>query len=234
MNPPPYANWSARVAYHFSPEWSAQLGFWRSNAAFPFTDGLEGWKGSVTLPGGVVLDKPNNNLFLGNLVYQTGPKTDPYPKYCEAVLYHNDGTQTNPLTGEMHKGTNGLYVGGRQKIWRESDNPMATSVSLYGSLFSSFDSSNSHGLQNGFNAGITLHGPFASRPLDSYSLKFAYNRLTSDAAAYLAADNIILQLWVNYVWKPKTPENPTAYGNPRNGMAVGFTVVVLAGKALDL
>lgn len=258
LNPPPYSNWSARAAYHATPELTAQFGFWRSNTAFPFTNGWEGWKGTVTLPNGVVLEEPNNNLYLGNLVYQTDPKSDPYPKYYELMFYHNDGVQTNPLTGDTHTGTNGLYVGGRQAVWRAGDDPGATSLSLYGSLYTSFDQDNSYGLQNEVNAGLTLQGPFASRPFDSYSLKFIWNQLTPDAQSYLKASNtgtyttgrnefsvgidanfvlagnVIFQPWVNYVWNPNTLKNPTYSGDPKSGIAAGFTVVVLLGKSLGL
>lgn len=258
FNPPPYANLSARAAYHFTPEWTGQLGFWRSSTAFPFTSGWGGWKGRVTLPTGVVVDETNNNLYLANLVYQTSPKTDLYPKYYEAMFYHNDGEQSGSLTRETHYGTNGMYLGGRQTVWRASDDPMDTSLSVYGSIYASFDQHNSVGLENEINAGITLTGPFASRPHDSYSLKFISNRLTSDAQSYLKASNlgnytvgrdemsigvdanfvlagdVIFQPWVNYVWNTNSLKNPVYNGNPKNGIAAGFSVVVLLGKTLGL
>ncbi|HBF31614.1 MAG TPA: porin [Rhizobium sp.] len=258
INPPPYANWSARAAYHFTPEWTAQAGFWRSNAAFPFTNGWEGWKGTVTLPNGVELEEPNSNLYLANLVYETTPKTDLYPRYYEAMFYHNDAEQTDLFTGKKHDGTNGIYLGGQQTVWRKSTDPASTSLALYASLYSSFDQQNSYGLQNEVDAGVTLNGPFASRPFDSYSLKFVWNRVTPDAQSYLQASNtgvytngrdeisvgvdanfviagnLIFQPWVNYVWNPNTLQNPTASGTPKNGVAVGFNVIALVGKAMGL
>ncbi|MDH6267828.1 porin [Rhizobium sp. SG_E_25_P2] len=258
MNPPPYSNYGARAAYSFTPEWTAQVGFWRSNTAFPFTNGWEGWNGEVTLPNGVVLDEPNNSLYLANLVYKTTPATDPYPKYYEAMFYHNDGDQTDLHTGKTHSGTNGAYVGGRQTIWRESEDPTAASVSLYSSLYASFDQENNYGLQHELNAGVTLSGPFSSRPFDSYSLKVIWDRLTPDAGAYLKeantgtytngrdevaigvdanfviAGSLIFQPWANYVINPNTLQNPTASGDPKTGFAIGFNLVSLAGKAIGL
>lgn len=258
FNPPPYANWSARAAYHFTPEWTAQVGFWRSNTAFPFTNGWEGWNGKVTLPSGYVLEEANESLYLANLVYQTTPKTDLYPRHYEAMFYHNDGQQSSLSTGKTHDGTNGMYLGARQTVWRESDDPTATSVSLYASLYASFDRENGYGLQNELDAGITINGPFASRPYDSYSLKFVWNRLTNDAQSYLKTSNlgrytvgrdemsigvdanfvlagdVIFQPWVNYVWNTNSLQNPTASGNPKDGIAAGFTLVVLLGKTLGL
>lgn len=258
MNPPPYANWSARAAYHFTPEWTAQVGFWRSNTAFPFTNGWEGWNGKVTLPNGVTLEEPNNNLYLANLVYQTSPKTDLYPKYYEAMFYYNDGRQDSAKTVDAHDGTSGIYLGGRQTIWRASDDPAATSLSVYASLYTSFDEDNSYGLQNEGNAGLTLNGPFSSRPYDSYSVKFLWNRVTSNAQSYLKASNlgsytvgrdemgvgidanfvlagdVIFQPWVTYVWNVNTLQNPSYSGNPKSGIAAGFSMVFLLGKTMGL
>lgn len=269
--PPPYPNWSGRVAYDILPELTAQVGYWRYNTKFPFSRGWEGWSGTVDLParfGSAHISHPNVGLYLGNLVYQTTYKTDSYPKYYELMLYHNDGEQTDPYTGATHKGTDGMYIGGRQTVWRErgdSGAPRPTAVSVYSSLYASFDDhqgvSSALGLKHELDTGVTLEAPFASRPFDSYSLRFLWHRLTDGEVSYLRAYNtnytrgademaagvdanfmlagsVIFSPWALYVWNPNTlqaTQNGVSYnGNPKSGFAVGGTVVVLLDKILGL
>jgi porin len=258
MNPPPYSNYSARVAYHFSPEWTAQIGYWRSNPAFPFTDGWEGWGGTVTTPDGFTIENPNSNLFLFNVVHELDAKTTLYPHRYELMFYYNDAAQTDPATGVVHSGTSGMYIGGRQSIWRASNKPFATSVSAYASLYSTFDPQNEYGFGTQVNAGVMLHSPFASRPLDSYSINFIWNHLTDSKqislinantgyytvgpdefslgidANLLVAGNFILQPWLKYVWNVNTFQNPVFSGNPKDGWAFGLNYVVLLDRMLGL
>ena len=63
INPPPYANWSARMAYDLSPKLRVQTGWWRSDAAFPFTNGWESNSGDI---GGQM-----SNVYLANMSYRT-------------------------------------------------------------------------------------------------------------------------------------------------------------------
>lgn len=258
MNPPPYSNYSARLAYHFTPEWSAQFGFWRSNSAFPFTTGWEGWDGTVTTTDGITIDSPNSNLFLVNLVHEVDAKANLYPYRYEVMLYYNDALQTNPATGTVHSGTSGMYIGGRQSVWRASDQPLSTSVSLYTSLYTTFDQENDFGFGTQLDAGVILQGPFDRRPLDSYSLKFIWNHLTPAMQTHLIefntgtytvgpdqyavgvdanlllAGTVVLQPWVNYVWNVNTFQSPVYSGNPKDGWAVGCNFVVLLDKMLGL
>jgi len=195
--PPPYANYMARIAYSFTSEITAQGGFWRSNSAYPFTSGYQGWGGTVWDSSGNKIVDPNSNLLLGNIVYQTKYETDPYPKYYEAMFYYNDAVQagnTNStgyaITGvPNHKGTTGMYFGAKQTIWRPDggilgvSHPMA--ISAYGSLYASFDQHSTTGIEKLLQAGLVLEAPFVSRPLDSYSLSFTWNQLTQSEQAYL-------------------------------------------------
>lgn len=258
INPPPYSNLSARLAYRFTPEWTAQLGFWRDNEAFPFSTGWEGWDGDVTGPGGVRIEDPNSSLYLANLVYETRPENDPYPRRYEVMLYYNDADQTNPATGDRHKGTSGIYLGGRQTVWRASPEPTATSLGIYGSLYASFDRDNSYGLGHELNAGLILQGPFASRPFDSYSLKFIWHHLTDAGQSHLIDSNTgnytvgpdeylvgidanfvlgghtIVQPWVTYAWNVNTALNPVYRGNPKDGWGIGVNLMVRLDKILGL
>jgi porin len=270
MNPPPYANYGARIAYGITPDITAQVGYWKSNTAFPFTNGWDGWNGSVHLPNGVTDAHPNTNLYLANLVYQTTYDTDPYPRKYELMVYYNDGEQTDLYTGSTHKGTDGMYVGGRQTVWRADGGTEKTAhptaVSLYGSFYTTFDQQNnsglnSSGLQSELNAGAILEAPFASRPLDTYSVKVLWDRVTNDAQSYLKYENtlaggtytagpdevafgldanlmlagdVIAQPWVMYVCDPNTLQNPYYAGTPKSGVAIGMNVVVLLGKMLGI
>ncbi|TMV88614.1 carbohydrate porin [Thioclava sp. BHET1] len=259
MNPPPYSNLSARAAFHLTPELTAQIGFWRDNAAFPFSTGLQGWGGTVVTPDGVTIQKPNSSLYLANLVYATDPKTDLYPRRYEVMLYHNNAVQTDPASGATHKGTSGIYLGGRQTVWRASDSPDATSVALYSSFYQSFDKRNGFGVGNEVDAGLIVKGLFRSRPFDSYGLSFVRNHLTSSEQSYLVQQNggnytvgpneyavglnanmalgdgkLFVQPWVNYVWNVNTFQNPGYSGNPKSGGAIGVNFMVPLGKMLGL
>lgn len=252
-----HSNWSARLAYDLTPEWTVQFGFSRSNPYFPFTDGWEGWGGTVDTPFGT-MKNPNSNLFLANLVYETTPRTDTHPRQIEVMLYFNDAQQTNPATGEVHDGTSGGYLGGKQTIWRASDDPMAASLSIYGSLYGTFDPENSFGIGHELNTGVILQGPWAERPFDSYSLNFAWNHLTSAKQTQLINSNtgqysvgpdefavgvdanivlagsMILQPWAKYIWNVNTFHNPSYDGNPKDGWAFGVNIVALLDKTLGL
>jgi len=273
--PPPYANLGGRAAYKITPDVTAQAGYWRYNTAFPFSKGWEGMTGSVTIPaqygpGGndLYLVHPNVGLYLANVTYETTYKTDRYPKSYELMFYHNDGKQTDMFTGKTHNGTDGMYVGGRQTIWREageSPAPRPTAVSVYSSLYASFDPKagvpSAYSVQDELDAGITLEGPFHSRPFDSYSLKFIWQHVSSDEQKFLKAFNtnyttgpdekaigvdanfplagsVIVCPWAMYVMDPnalQASENYTSYkGNPKSGVAFGVNVVVLLDKMLGL
>lgn len=269
--PPPYANLGARAAYQITPEVTAQGGYWRYNTAFPFSKGWEGWTGSVNTPaafGSQHIVAPNDGVYLGNVTYETTYKTDRYPKYYELMFYHNDGKQIDMLTSKTHDGADGMYVGGRQTIWREageSPAPRPTAVSVYSSLYASFDPKagvpGAYSVQDEVDAGVTLEGPFHSRPFDSYSLKFIWQHVSSDQqkfmkafntnytvgpdekafgvdANFMLAGSVILSPWALYVLDPnalQASENYTSYnGNPKSGFAVGVNVVVLLDKMLGL
>lgn len=227
--PPPYANLSGRVAYQVVPEVTAQVGYYRYNPLFPFTKGWEGVTGSATIPsaygpGGndLYVVHPNVGMYLGNVVYETTYATDPYPKHYELMLYHNDGPQTDPYTSQTHKGTNGMYLGARQTVWREQGNsgaPRPMAVSLYSSWYTSFDSKfgvhAAYGLQNEVDAGVILDAPFASRPFDSYSAKVIWHNLSSDEEKWLKSFN------TNYTNGP----NEVGVGVDANFMVAGSAIL---------
>lgn len=229
--PPPYSNVGARAAYKVTPEVTAQVGFWQFNTAFPFSRGWsEGWTGSVNTPaafGSQHIVHPNQSLYLGNVTYETTYKTDRYPRYYELMFYHNDGTQIDMSTGNTHSGSNGIYVGGRQTVWREageSPAPRPTAVSVYSSLYASFDpNAGRNGVrsaQDELDAGVILEGPFHSRPFDSYSLKFIWQHVSPSQQRAMQAAN------TNYTVGP----DEKAFGVDANFPLAGS--VILAPWAL--
>ncbi|WP_158240484.1 carbohydrate porin [Telmatospirillum siberiense] len=269
--PPPYANLGARAAYKITPEVTAQGGYWRYNTAFPFSKGWEGWTGSVSTPaafGSQYIVHPNVGMYFGNVTYETTYKTDRYPKYYELMFYHNDGKQIDMLTSKTHDGADGMYIGGRQTVWREAGESLAprpTAVSVYGSLYASFDPNagvpGAYSVQDEVDTGITLEGPFHSRPFDSYSVKFIWQHVSSHQqqfmktfntnytvgpdekafgvdANFMLAGSVILSPWALYVLDPnalQATENGVSYnGNPKSGFAVGVNLVVLLDKMLGL
>ena len=248
LNPPPFGNYSARAAYKVTPQITAQAGYYRTNLNFPFSHGWEGWKGKVKLPNGAEVES-NYNLFLANLSYDTSPQTDLYPTHLEAMIYYNDTDFASPKTPEVYDSMTGLYLGAKQTVWRENNDPASTSVALYGSLFA--DIGEGDDVNSELDAGVILQGPFKSRPFDSYSAKFIWNHLSDDYASYanvgaqdefsagvdanlVLAGNTILQPWAMYSWNTNKAMNPTSTESSDDGLAVGVNMIFLMDKALGL
>ncbi|SAK18023.1 carbohydrate-selective porin OprB [Burkholderia multivorans] len=255
MNPPIYVNWGGRVRYHLTPEIAVQAGVWRSNPAFPFTNGYE-WTDSVT----------DSNTWLANVTYRTTYATDPYPKSYELLFYHNTAVQTDPSTRSTHDGTSGLYVGGRQVIYRPDGGvtgvPNPTALSAFASMTASFDAKSSTGLAMMGNTGLILEAPFKSRPHDSYSLKLAWATVTPSEQRFLQQQNllaggtgytvgrtqyalsldanfevtrsIIASPYIRRTWNTGTWGNPQYAGTPKNGIAAGILVSVFFDRMLGL
>ncbi|WP_233806981.1 carbohydrate porin [Paraburkholderia sp. HP33-1] len=255
MNPPLYVNWGGRVRYNLTPAISVQVGVWRSNPAFPFTNGYE-WTDTV----------PDSNVWLANVTYRTSYATDPYPKSYEALFYYNTATQTDPLTAATRKGTSGAYFGGRQVVYRPDGGKSGvsdpTALSVFGSLTTSFDSHASTGLAVTGITGLILEAPFRSRPHDSYSLSFLWATLTPNEQAFLKQQNlaaggtgytvgrtqlalkldaniavtrsIVVSPYVMRSWNTNTWGNPLYAGTPRNGIAAGVLATVFFDKMLGL
>ncbi|MGI4983420.1 MAG: carbohydrate porin [Janthinobacterium lividum] len=183
FNPPIYSNWGARLAYRFTPAIAVQFGAWRSDPAAPFTNGWE-WRDTAT----------DSTTYLANVTFRTEYATARYPGSYEFLLFHSTARQTDPSdTTDTHKGTSGLYLGGKQVVYRPDGGTGSASpaaLSAFGSVTSSFDKRNSAGLQASGNAGLTLDAPFRSRAHDSYSIKFTWVRLTDDEQHHLQAANL--------------------------------------------
>nr|WP_319515073.1 carbohydrate porin [uncultured Cohaesibacter sp.] len=248
INPPPFGNYGARVAYKLTPEVTAQAGYYRTNLNFPFSHGWEGWDGKVTLPNGEEVET-NYNLFLASVSYDTTLQTDLYPTHLEAMIYYNDTDFSSPKTPEVYDSMTGIYLGAKQTIWRQSDEPTATSIALYSSLFADFGEGDD--VNSELDAGVIFQGLFHDRPFDSYSAKFIWNHLSDDYASYanvgsqdefsagvdanlVLAGNTILQPWAMYTWNTNKAMNPTSTATADDGWAVGVNAIFLLDRALGL
>ncbi|KAA8554247.1 carbohydrate porin [Pseudomonas marginalis] len=195
INPPPYANWGARVGYDFSPAVRAQVGAWRSNNAYPFTNG---WERGVGESGGTL-----STVYLANLAYRTDYRMQAYPQTFEVLGFHNNGQQTDPYftvngtskvtdttaAADTRKGVTGFYLGAKKTVWRQDGgatqdlNP--TAVAAYASLTHTLDEGTTNGVGTQGNAGLILSAPFRSRPFDSYSVNVNWAQLTSREQRFL-------------------------------------------------
>jgi len=255
MNPPVYVNWGGRARYNITPEWSVQAGLFRSNPAYPFTNGWE-WTNSV----------PDSNVWLASTAYRTTYQTDPYPKSYELMLYYNTRVQTDPYTAGTHKGTSGMYFGARQVVYRPDGGLSTvsdpTAVSLFATATGSFDSHNSYGLQMTGSAGVILEAPLRSRPHDSISLSLNWATLTPHEQDYLKQENlaaggtgytvgrtqyglkldanialtrsIMLSPYVMRTWNTSTWGNASYAATPKNGVVAGVVAVLFFDKMLGL
>lgn len=188
FNPPPYSNWGLRVSYDFNPALRLQAGSWRSNNAFPFTNG---WERRAGDSGGAL-----STLYAANLVYRTDYTSDRYPQTWELMAFYNNRLQTDPYytiqgTAQLddplaqartRDGLFGYHLGGRKTFWRadggQSDTPTPTTLTGFGTLTHNIGQEAYNGVASQANAGIILSAPFASRPLDSYSLNATWAQLT--------------------------------------------------------
>jgi porin len=190
FNPPPYSNWSLRSAWDFSPRLRAQLGAWRSNDAYPFTNGWERHAGDS---GGSL-----STLYVANLAYRTDYTMQAYPQSWEALVFHRNQAQRDPYytvlgtsrlsdtdsAARSHDGVEGYYLGGRKTVWRADAGNVQTPFPKALSAFASFthvaQPGNSNGVASQGNAGLILSAPWQRRPLDSYSLNLRWVALTRD------------------------------------------------------
>lgn len=198
FNPPPYANWGARVAYDFTPQWRGQLGAWRSNNAYPFTNGWERAEGDS---GGTL-----STTYLADLAYRTDFGMSRYPESIELLGFHNNGEQTDPyhtVNGSSRvtdpaaprtsDGITGAYLGVKKTFWRLDGGQTAdshpTALSGYLAYTHLFDTDAGSGMSNGItrqaNMGFILSAPWRSHPLDSYSLHMNWVHQSSDSQRYL-------------------------------------------------
>jgi porin len=188
ISPAPYANWNGRAAYSFTPALRAQVGIWRSNNAYPFTNGWE--RGVGDSPGTM------STVYLANLSSNADFRTDPYPLRWEVLGYHNTAMQTNPYyttrgtsqisdsdaTARTHKGVSGFYLGARKAFWRQDSGVSGVAkpaaLSGYATLTQTLDKDVTNGLERQVTLGVILSSPWQSRPDDSYSLSVRWDRFT--------------------------------------------------------
>lgn len=256
FNPPPYANWSARASYDFTPALRMQAGAWRSDAAYPFTDGWE--RRGNAVGGSAAL----SSLYVANVVYRTDEHMERYPRTYEALAYYNNGTQTNPYyttagtsrlsdpasPARTSDGTGGFYLGAKQTFWRADDG--TTSLAAWGNLTRAFNPDTTAGIGTMGRAGLTLTGPWRSRPFDSYGLSFGWAQLTQSkqrqiADSHLAASGqpygvgrneyslgldtvfvldrgVIIAPYATRIWNANSYMNPSTGRTPRDGWTVGL------------
>lgn len=195
INPPPYANWGARIGYDLTPALRAQVGAWRSNNAYPFTNG---WERSAGDSGGTL-----STVYLANLAYRTDYQMEAYPQTYEILGFHNNGEQTDPYytvngtskvqdsaaAARTHKGVSGFYLGAKKTFWRQDggtrNDPNPTALSAFASLTHTVDKDTGNGVGTQGNAGLILSAPFRSRPFDSYSVNLNWAQLTSREQRFL-------------------------------------------------
>ncbi|MGI4860671.1 MAG: carbohydrate porin [Janthinobacterium lividum] len=264
FNPPIYANWGGRVQYKFTPAFSVQAGMWQSHVAAPFTSG---WEWSP--------DTPVSQTYLANIAYRTDAANDAYAKSYEFLFFHNTASQTDPYytvnglskfvdttsASATHKGTSGLYAGGKQVFYRFNNGGAGSdqaSLSAFGSVTSALSSTAASGLQTSGNAGLAVQGLFASRPADSYAIKATWVQLTSREQRYLQGASsstatvgrneyglgvdanfvltrsIIVSPFALRAFHANNWQEPITATRPRNGYAYGVLCVVLLDKMVGL
>ncbi|WP_171499423.1 carbohydrate porin [Acinetobacter soli] len=246
INPPPYANWSTRIAYNVSPKLRVQAGWWRSNNAFPFTNG---WEGDAGDSGGTLSD-----VYLADVAYKTDFSMEKYPVTVEAMGFHNTSEQVNPLTSATSNSANGVYLAGKKTFWRQdggnSNDPNPKSLAVFGALTHSFEENTTNGVETQLNTGIILNHPFESRPYDSYSVSFIWDQLTKSEqrflqqsytgadsykpgrneyaialdANFILSDSLVVSPFIMRTFNSSSWMNPTTSTNPKSGIALGVAL----------
>lgn len=228
--PAPYANWGARANYQFSSAFSSQIGIWRSNDAYPFTNG---WEKSAGSSGGNV-----SNALFANVAYRTNYTNDVYPVSLEFVAFHNNGTfkdtyYTVDGTSRVadpdvavaeKKGISGFYMGAKKTIWRDDGgantaNLSPTAISAYVAGSHVLDAEVPNGISTQASTGLILAGPFKSRPFDTYSVSAHWAQLSKHQQQYI--DDAYTSVGSNY----GTPRSEYSLGLDANLILTNGVVV---------
>ncbi|NWC81710.1 carbohydrate porin [Pseudomonas putida] len=190
------STWGLRVHYRFTDALSTQAGIWRTNDAYPFTNGWEIGPGDS---GGQV-----SNAIFANVAYRTNYQKDTYPLSLEAVGFHNTLTSKDPyytvagtsrfddpdLPLKTKKGMNGFHLNGKKTFWRADggvvkNEPNPTALVGYMAGYGMLDEEVANGQQAQLSTGIILEAPFRSRPFDTWSVSAHWVRQTAHEQSFL-------------------------------------------------
>ncbi|NKF24156.1 carbohydrate porin [Solimonas marina] len=179
FNFPNYSNWFGRVGYNVSPTVKVQGMWYQYDNNASQTNGWEDWRPS------------NYSAYLVDLQYNA--QRTARPAAAEIMGYYNKIPQTDQLCATCDKDvTNwqgGIFASGMQTLWRpEPASPkMLQAFVSVGTAFNEKQTTSPSvgGMNYALDTGLTMHAPFKSRPLDSYSLQLTMVQLTKDEQTYL-------------------------------------------------
>ncbi|WP_244136071.1 MULTISPECIES: carbohydrate porin [unclassified Burkholderia] len=260
INPIVSANWGVRAAYKFTNEITAQVGFWKSDANYPFNNG---WTWSAK--------GPQSNTYLTNVTYRTNPQQDRYAKNYELLFFYNSASHNafkspGPIMPGPYKGSSGVYFGAKQVVWHPDGNiagtPGAFSLSVFGNFTSSFDQHNASGLESTGTLGLTAKGLLKSRPYDTVSARVIYTRNTASEQSFIERTNlafggtgynvgrneyavrvdaniivtptVIVSPYIVRTFNTNSEFTPFTTAKPNNGIAYGIIATFLFDKMLGL
>ncbi|MDO7410084.1 carbohydrate porin [Acinetobacter baumannii] len=259
LNPPPYANWSARVAYDINPKLRVQAGWVKSNNAYPFTNGWERDEGKAREYGGSLSD-----VYVADVAYKTNFKMEKYPLTLEAFGFYNNRDQVNPLNAETSNAAKGIYLAGKKVFWRadgdQGSNSNPKALAAYSAVTRNFGENVTIGVGTQVNAGLILSHPFESRPFDSYSVSFIWDQLTKSEQRYLQqsytgtdgfkpsrsekafaldanfilTDSIVFSPYIMRTFDDTTWMVPTSSAKPKSGIAFGAVFHIQLDTLLGL
>lgn len=251
--PPPYATWSGRVKYEFSPGWYSQVGAWDNNTTLW---GSDGWKWNT--------NHSNGTVYLGTVGYHRPPSADGTPLHYEITGYHIAAPESDPYSGETHHGAQGVIVSAGQLI-RQLDpgpyQPTAQALYLYGAAGFNLQGWVDSGVAADAYIGLSWLNPF-HRQGDIIGIKAEATRLTAAKQATLQTANLsaggsgytasrntaFIQLYSQLALTRYLSFNPyLAYGfgantafrssttvKPRSGYVTGFMLTLDLGKLAGL
>ncbi|MGY2049767.1 carbohydrate porin [Methylobacterium sp. JK268] len=264
---PLYGVWGGNVAYQISPTTYVQAGAF---SVSPNTTFLSGYEWGYERQGGP--------LILSELGYKTDYTTSAYPSRFSVTGFfnaasHEDNFKTvlgtskglNPSDPVLQRsGTSGLVLTGVQTVWRADGglekNPTPTALSAYIGAGQAFDPTIP--IQTNVFCGVLLQAPDQGRPLDTYGLKFNWQRLAADYTRFLADANLVsggtgapyardkfvleanahfelgrgaaFEPVVQYVINPNSYWDPYTSRRARDGFYVGGTLLLPLGGLLGL
>ena len=185
---PQYSVWGANVSYRITPSIYAEAGVFSTNDAARI---------------GYDLGEEHDTGVLG--IAEIGSKTDftteAYPGRIAVTGFFNTSSHAdlnaasaiNPASTRMQQGTSGVVLQAQKIVWRADGGreatPTPTAIAIYGSAGSAIDSTTP--ILASLYAGATLQSPFAGRPADRFGVKFNYEVLNPNYAAYLGAANAV-------------------------------------------
>jgi porin len=210
-------SWGGAVTVHPAPFWYVKGGVFENQTPETTSRNHLGWPG-----GDWGFKQASGAIFPAQFGYITTPATSPYPTnfhfggfYDNAKfpdkLFNAKGqvAALHPGAPMLDQGTDGLFAGLQQTVYRFSDDPRSTrGISLF--FGADWDLHSKEAVQQQYSVGTIVTGPFASRAADTFNVLFSIE--TFEGRFRASRDAVAAKNGVNYRMAPTQTVAEVNYG----------------------